>query len=813
MGKKSRVGLIASVVILWVLALVTPGFQGAATASAQGNPPGFVWQPLSQPTPAPVQSLPAHLTGSQDMAVRAYSIYEWGIALRAGDLNGDGWSDVAFTTDSGHLRIWMQDPSCHELREQADQFIATSPNDLAVGDLDGDGDDDVVVVAGEAEVDSPGGLYILYQEPAGLATTPITYEVGGNPLRVSMGDISGDGRMDLAVSSLHNLDVLVQQPDGTFVATILADPAAEMPRDVAIADLNHDGRNDIALQDIWNHSDVIIYLRRADGSGFAQGTLVPLPTETVSADGMAVGDVTGDGRDDILVTIGYNMPQASIAVYAQLPGGGFAAPIYVPAYDLPANPVLADWNRDGLRDLVVLNRGWDSFSVHLQQPGGGLGSPTVFEVGDTQMLYSRPMDVADVTGDGAVDVAYLSYLDGLFLASESPIPDCPDPALPPAGRAPSFLYGILLPSSEAFYDGIAAGDITGDGLQDFVVIEDAPWDAPYGVRVIPQQADGTFAKGPYVFDGTILASPITLSGLSLGDLNGDGRLDVSAIGDSVVIAYQQTDGTFETTQLEVGTGPRAFTGIADWTGDGRNDLGVLADAWYVLPQQPDGTLGPPVQYLSDQIDSTGLSNMGDWNGDGKMDLYAWWLDESDANTRQATAMRIFVQQGDGSFLMQTAPCPGPDDLQMGDVTGDGRPDLVLSYTRNAPWASVWVLPQQPDGRVGERMLVSAPLYQMPGGLGLGDLNGDGRRDVLVLNSWLYFSVLLQNAAGYLNPPLIYKGVATLNTFYSHRVASIDANQDGIPEVIGVASPDHYLLFLKPLAYGTYLPLVGNGWRP
>ncbi len=792
---------------LWVLILVLTGFLLGQGASAQSDTRDFVWRPI-----APVQHIAGPVRGistvSDGVTTQMYRLYETGFALRVGDLNGDGWADVALITDALRLRVWMQDPNCHELYQQLDLSVVPQPRDLAIGDLDGDGDNDLVVVAMWEYHPCSGVAHIFLQTPTGLETTPSTYPLGTNAARVRIGDISSDGRADIVFASRDSLGALVQQPDGTYTNTVVASYETPNQPDVAIADLNNDNHSDIALLPRNFPATVNVYLQRTDGSGFQPGVSLALREDVTPTTGIAAGDVTGDGLADIMVTLLYNTPNASVVVFAQSAGGGFATPVYVSTYDLPENPTLADWNRDGRQDLIVLNAGYSSFSVHLQQAGGGLGPPNTYPVGDTQLINAgmRILDIGDMTGDGAVDVAFVSTLNGLVVATEGTMPDCPDPPRPPSGHAPGFLYASLSEGDGVYHDEIVAGDITGDGLQDFVAVENPYAGIHSSVRILPQQADGTFAMGPLAFDDAFLPIPSYFHGLSVGDVNGDGRLDIAAANNVVVIAYQSPDGTFLPTWTSVGTTAPSWTGIADWTGDGRHDVGVIADAWYVLPQQPDGTLGPPVQHLADQIDYTELAYMGDWNSDGRMDVYVWWED-TDPST---LGVRVLVQQTDGSFAITMTTCVAPTDFQMGDVTGDGLTDLVLSYERNAPWGSVWVLPQRPDGSIGERVLISAPGYQMPGGLVVGDLNANARQDVLVLNGWWYFSLLLQNEAGNLDPPLIYYGVSTMNSYYAHRTATIDANHDGVPEVIGVASPDQYLFFLKPLAYKRYLPLVGGG---
>lgn len=751
----------------------------------------------------------------RQVAMQIWPLYEHGTGLRAGDLNDDGWLDVAMGTNTSRLRIWLQDPVCHELSEQIDMPTVDYPADLAIGDLDGDGDDDIAIVGqgAWAGTDYGGLLRIIYQEADGLATTPLSYTLGIHPRRVSIGDLSSDGLPDIVVSSDHNLDVLFQQPGGTFSPVIVDEPRFVYPYEVAIADLNNDGRNDVALQGMSANPNVAVYMQRPDGAGLDPGILIPAFSGDKDGFGMTAGDVSGDGLADIIVSQSYNSPQAAVAVIPQLAGGGFGQPATVSTYDLPTSPTLADWNDDGRQDVVVLNNGYGAFTVHLQLPAGGLGAAIIYPAAEVQAIFYRGIDVRDVTGDGRPDVAHASYNQGWALITEGALPDCPEPPPPPRATVPDFIVHVQGQSDGLYHEDIVAGDVNGDGRQDFVAIEQEYTSFDPYVRLIPQNPDGSFSLGDTILIRDVLPYSVEVRGLSAGDLNGDGLLDVSVAteySDTIVVAYQQPGGAFNRVPVAVDS-ERYQTYIADWTGDGRDDLGVIADGWFVLAQQPDGTLGPPVRHLAGEIGATILSTTGDWNGDGLLDLAAWWRPYPTL-IYPFDALRLILQQPDGSFQVQSAPAMAPTDLQMGDVTGDGRTDLVLSIDGNAPTGVLWIIPQQPDGSMGNRILIGAPDYERPGGLALNDLNGDGRTDVLCMNAWFYFSAFTQNAAGRLDPPVFYYGLNTYNNYYAHRVASIDATRDGIPEVIGVSSPEQCLVFLKPSRFLSYLPLAVKNRR-
>jgi hypothetical protein len=146
------------------------------------------------------------------------------------------------------------------------------------------------------------------------------------------------------------------------------------------------------------------------------------------------------------------------------------------------------------------------------------------------------------------------------------------------------------------------------------------------------------------------------------------------------------------------------------------------------------------------------------------------------------------------------------------VNSDGRPDVVLSDPSNRPLGKIAMLLQQPDGSLGSRTLLGDSIadgYDLAGGVVLADLDGDQRTGILVMNGWLYFSAWTQNAAQTFDPLWRYGEISTLNTYRPHSTVAIDENKDGIPEAIALASPDGYLLFMKPVVLSSevFVPLA------
>jgi hypothetical protein len=528
---------------------------------------------------------------------------------------------------------------------------------------------------------------------------------------------------------------------------------------------------------------------------------------------MAAGDITGDGLVDIITVLSKNTPDATIVIYTQLSTGGFSSPDYMPTYQVPVNPVLFDMNLDGRLDVIVLNSGYFAYTVHYQQADGSLGPAVTTWIDEVQSPFTRYNDVGDVTGDGQPDLVYLNTNTGLNLVTNNPMSVCPSAPPPVPAIAPGFLYGRI--SRENCHE-IVAGDVDGDGLQDFLALEHAPAGGTL-ITIVKQYPDGTFGLYSEVkFEQVGPFSSARPQGLSIGDLDADNRLDAAIAypysDGSAAITLQQADGSFSPALKVLEVSTPAQTYIADWTGDGLDDLAVIAaEGLYILAQQPNGTLGNPVLLAAGQIgvslNNSIPSTIGDWNGDGRMDLIAWWDDRSHLPSR-STTVRVFLQKADGAFQMLTGSfLPTPTDLQIGDVNSDGRPDVILSVSGNYPHGVLGIIPQQADGSLGNRILLSAPYYERPGGLAIADLNNDHLNDLLVMNSWKYFSVFTQNQTNTFDPVLLYS-LPTINNFSAHRVAQIDDDHDGAPEAFGIASPDDYLVFLKPfLPNNIYLPLV------
>jgi len=492
----------------------------ATALGLSGLPAAF-----AQPNFAPYTAIP---TGSQPEAVAI------------GDVNGDDLNDVVMTTsydsnnlDSYKLFVFLQgsDGQLQAPIKYVTQGSYTSrPQSVDIGDVNGDGKNDVVVGLDRALIE-----VFLQDENGSLVSS--SAQATQNSTVVKIGDLNSDGRLDVAGIGFGTTtaSVLFQNPDGSLAAPVSFTALHGGRDDLDIGDINGDGKNDLIVMSGQGYAyDNLAILKQNDG-GF-DGVVYSDLGFDINAQGLGVGDVNGDSLNDVIISYGGNQPASNIAIFHQ-DAGVLMPAVSMPSSDIPEPVEVSDLNGDGFSDVAVLHGGWNKMGIYIQSEGG-LSPEQVFPIPYASHYGVQGLALGDINEDGLPDAAIADYNHGLVILYQEE----PGANHPPVANAGSDQY-VELNSSGVLVqlDGGISSDPDNDPLI-YQWILSAP-DGSNAVLNNPNSVSpsftadvvGTYTAQLQVFDGSLYsdmdAVTVTVAQANLppvADAGPDQSLDISS---------------------------------------------------------------------------------------------------------------------------------------------------------------------------------------------------------------------------------------------------------------------------------------------
>ncbi|PCC70081.1 Repeat domain-containing protein [Nannocystis exedens] len=660
-----------------------------------------------------------------------------------------------------------------------------------VRDLDGDGAVEWIAVS-----PALGTLTIAW----GWSGMAETWPIGQAPAGLAIADVDGDGRLDVAAPLADEGAVALLRGAGRGQLRS-GERVAVGPRPIALAsaDLDGDGRAELVVAD---EQDGDLRVLRVGAAGWRGDEPI------AAGDGptaLATGDFSGDGRLDVVVTLA---GEGAARLFLGTGDGGLRAGAELYAGAGPRQALAADFDGDGALDLALIDDLLDEAALVLGDGAGGARETRRWAV------PAGPRDMVVRIGSKGQELLILSALQ---------------PALT---RLPLAAPGLRTTMKAGVWDGLAVGDVDGDGVEEAVVR-----DAAAGATALRERPGFGFSPW-FARDGADLAGPLVAR-----DVDRDGWTDLvvasGARGEIALLRGQE--GGFAAPVRSPGPEDAAALALADLDGDGVDDVVTWRRAGYVRPDEARaGSLWSargvgerfesPVEFAFAGDPRRVVAFDGD--GDGRSELLALQAAfgaAPGADTDEAGAGLLTLELTDEAFALvdrsMSFEFAASEDVIVGEFSKEHVGDELLRIGAGAEGPEIviesrssgrrWAAGTLPAGRTlgltradfdrdgiadllvcredglmmaaGRAWNAFAPAVQVSqarcDGVVVAELDGDGRTDAIALTEqFLQPSATVQLGHALPWVPQLVGGGTTTASNRPRALAVADFDGDGAPDL-------------------------------
>jgi hypothetical protein len=677
-------------------------------------------RPADEAEPRPFRKEVNELDFDRRLRLSSIPVNKEVVSIDTGDFNGDGKPDLVYYGTPAEVEILFNEGSG---RFGGGKRISTgeaveSPGALAVGDLDQDGRDDIVLVA-------ENDLIFVYQTAPGVLSEPERVpHTASNPRMVKIVDLDGNGASDLVIldgGTDHPVHVRFASdekklgPEQRF--------QIESPRAIAFGQIDGQGGTEILTIENQSGRGKVLTLDESktdEQNKWGRLIFFGLPQGSDRGRSLAIGDLDGDKRKDVVVT---DPGSAQIWLYRQSARSGLNAGQSFPGLLGGRTVHLADLDHDGKDEVYVLSEQEKQIGQSKME-GGRVSFPVPLPISGEPVA----MDLADLDGDKTAELLYV--VKGKSATGTDTF-DLRALKRDASGSFRPFSWGVAEATTIAGLNGppsaLQAVDVNADGLTDFLVF--TGYGAPVLLLGQPKQQPKAFSGslGPMGAATTAGLSVMDLggpalivaqntfarhirldskgqwiikdqynSGRSSAQIQGAAAIDLGGDGKKEVVLYDRSSKSLLFLSLREGVyrpagnlsiGTLAFEGlhVSDLDGDGHEDLLIAgSDRFGVLQTGRKGQRLKTVASYESKRNEARLADLAaaDLNADGVPDIVFTDIAEQmleiatytgEKDLLHALSFKVFERK----LYRGTTDVAEPRDILTGDVDGDGRADLVL----------------------------------------------------------------------------------------------------------------------------------------
>ncbi len=700
----------------------------------------------------------------------------------AQDIDGDGKPDLVGTDGNNNMLSILLNQGAGKFGNKTDFPFSNTPQKLINADLDGDGKQDIIILQNNFD-GKPATIAVFKNTTTNTGSVSFSpmqeFQVGLNSVSLMAGDVNGDGKPDLVLGCSDTISVFRNtSTQGSFSLAQRIDfktgRTDVFSNKLALGDLDGDGRIELIAGN--NSGQISIYRSTSEG-GFAFNTNYNF--QTVNAPSYpVVCDIDGDGKNDIVV-VSTVSDQLSILRNTTVSNVfSFAEKVSYQTNRLPVGVSIKinDFDGDSKPDILV---GYDSLSLFRNTSTPGVISfnkRIVYPLG--QSLGG--LDVCDIDADGKPDLL-ISAATSISVWRNR----ISEPVIASVLPVESVKTGDTLLVKGNNFTGVTNVLIGGTSPTSFSVENDSTIKAIVGTI---QNSNGFIKVSSSFGSDSLYAFRYNIPSIdSISPLKG-------AIGSSVFI-YGKNFSTAPADNIVYFGGVKAKI-ISTSTNKlsviipeaaGYNPISITTNGLTAYSTKPFNvtfkgadtitatTFGQKIVYATGAYAYNAAS--ADFDGDGKLDYVVANYSDKSISVALNTSSNGKISFSDKVDFTTSG---SPSGIAVGDINGDGKIDIIVSNELTKT-VSIFRNTSTGSGVISFASKIDFAVGKYPGGIALADLNKDGRLDVIVTNNQDGTVSVLKNTSTVSN--INFAESISLTAGNSpHGIAIADVNTDGLPDI-------------------------------